>query len=177
MGGELKFLQKRIYVIRLTMCRVEYLQMCRYCALSLSFTTICLGIPVFSQVFSLDARNGARKDVLLQENVLLQALASSGPEAAHGQWVLSTSVLCVNPAAMPFSPQLPEEELKMLLLFSIPVGLHRQLMEPGISPFWKFLQVVLTFMMVIPSILTAFFLFATFELYGKSKGPKTGSVG
>lgn len=60
----------------------------------------------------------------------------------------------------------------MLLLFSIPVGFHHQLMEPGISPAWKFLQVVLTFMVVIPSLLTAFSLFATFELNGRAKGTK-----
>lgn len=60
----------------------------------------------------------------------------------------------------------------MFLLFSIPVGFHHQLMEPGISPFWKFLQVVLTFMVIIPSLLTAFSLFATFELNGRAKGTR-----
>jgi len=60
----------------------------------------------------------------------------------------------------------------LLLLFSIPVGFHHQLMEPGISPFWKFLQVVLTFMVVVPSLMTAFSLFATFELNGRAKGAK-----
>ncbi|MGG1554324.1 b(o/a)3-type cytochrome-c oxidase subunit 1 [Paenibacillus ferrarius] len=60
----------------------------------------------------------------------------------------------------------------LLLLFSIPVGFHHQLMEPGISPFWKYLQVVLTFMVVVPSLMTAFSLFATFELYGRERGAK-----
>ena len=60
----------------------------------------------------------------------------------------------------------------MFILFSIPVGFHHQLTEPGISPGWKFLQVVLTFMVVIPSLMTAFSMFATFELAGRQKGSK-----
>src|SRR5690606_30911057 len=60
----------------------------------------------------------------------------------------------------------------LFLLFSIPVGFHHQLTEPGIDPNWKYLQVVLTFMVIIPSLMTAFSLFATFELYGRSKGAK-----
>src|SRR5699024_9880651 len=39
----------------------------------------------------------------------------------------------------------------LLLFFSIPVGFHHQLTEPGIDPFWKYLQVVLTMVVVIPS--------------------------
>ncbi|MBP1990785.1 b(o/a)3-type cytochrome-c oxidase subunit 1 [Paenibacillus eucommiae] len=60
----------------------------------------------------------------------------------------------------------------LLLLFSIPVGFHHQLMEPGINQLWKFIQVGLTFMVVIPSLMTAFSLFATFEMHGRSKGAK-----
>ena len=62
------------------------------------------------------------------------------------------------------------------MLFSIPVGLHHQLLEPGIDPAWKFLQVILTFLVVIPSLMTAFSLFATFEQYGRSQGA-TGLFG
>ncbi|MFC4304088.1 b(o/a)3-type cytochrome-c oxidase subunit 1 [Cohnella boryungensis] len=71
-----------------------------------------------------------------------------------------------------FSDSLARMSFILFLLFSIPVGFHHQLMEPGISHFWKYLQVVLTFMVVIPSLMTAFSLFATFELYGRSKGTK-----
>lgn len=60
----------------------------------------------------------------------------------------------------------------LLFLFAIPVGFHHQLMEPGISSFWKYVQVVLTFMVIIPSLITAFSLFATFELTGRSKGAR-----
>ncbi|XID96130.1 b(o/a)3-type cytochrome-c oxidase subunit 1 [Paenibacillaceae bacterium WGS1546] len=71
-----------------------------------------------------------------------------------------------------FSDALARLSFVLFLLFSIPVGFHHQLMEPGISHFWKYLQVVLTFMVVIPSLMTAFALFATFELSGRAKGAK-----
>jgi len=69
-----------------------------------------------------------------------------------------------------FSDSLARLSFILFLLFSIPVGFHHQLVEPGIDAYWKFLQVVLTFMVVIPSLMTAFSLFATFEMYGRSKG-------
>ncbi|OQM46012.1 cytochrome C [Anoxybacillus sp. UARK-01] len=69
-----------------------------------------------------------------------------------------------------FSDSLARLSFILFLLFSIPVGFHHQLMEPGIDPFWKYVQVVLTFMVVIPSLMTAFAMFATFEMYGRSKG-------
>ncbi|WP_100402497.1 b(o/a)3-type cytochrome-c oxidase subunit 1 [Bacillus sp. FJAT-42315] len=71
-----------------------------------------------------------------------------------------------------FSDSLARLSFILFLLFSVPVGFHHQLTEPGISAFWKFLQVVLTMMVVIPSLMTAFSLFATFELYGRSRGAK-----
>nr|WP_314003685.1 b(o/a)3-type cytochrome-c oxidase subunit 1 [uncultured Paenibacillus sp.] len=69
-----------------------------------------------------------------------------------------------------FSDSLARLAFLLFLLFSIPVGFHHQLMEPGITPFWKYLQVVLTFMVVIPSLMTAFSLFATFEMAGRKRG-------
>jgi cytochrome c oxidase subunit 1 len=75
-----------------------------------------------------------------------------------------------------FSDSLARLSFILFLLFSIPVGFHHQLTEPGIDPAWKYLQVVLTFMVVIPSLMTAFSLFATFEQYGRSKGA-TGLFG
>ena len=42
----------------------------------------------------------------------------------------------------------------------------------GDRELWKYLQVVLTFMVVVPSLITAFSMFATFELSGRAKGAK-----
>lgn len=69
-----------------------------------------------------------------------------------------------------FSDALARMAFILLIFFSIPVGFHHQLTEPGIDPTWKFVQVILTFMVVIPSLMTAFSIFATFEITGRKKG-------
>ncbi|WP_052124007.1 b(o/a)3-type cytochrome-c oxidase subunit 1 [Ureibacillus manganicus] len=71
-----------------------------------------------------------------------------------------------------FSDALARLAFILFLLLSIPVGIHHQLTEPGIDAFWKFLQVVLTMFVVVPSLMTAFSLFATFELRGRELGAK-----
>src|SRR5699024_3263743 len=71
-----------------------------------------------------------------------------------------------------FSDALARLSFVLLLMVSIPVGLHHQLTEAGIDPSWKFVQVVLTFMVVVPTLMTAFSIFATFELTGRKKGAK-----
>lgn len=71
-----------------------------------------------------------------------------------------------------FSDSLARLAFALFILFSIPVGFHHQILESGIDPFWKFLQIVLTFMVVIPSLMTAFALFATFEMSGREKGAR-----
>lgn len=71
-----------------------------------------------------------------------------------------------------FSDALSRVAFISLLLFSIPVGFHHQLMEPGITPSWKMLHVILTLIVVLPSLMTAFSMFATFESTGRSKGGK-----
>lgn len=71
-----------------------------------------------------------------------------------------------------FSDTLARLSFVLFILFSIPVGFHHQLTEPGIASFWKFLQTVLTFMVIIPSLMTAFSMFATFELRGRELGGK-----
>jgi len=75
-----------------------------------------------------------------------------------------------------FSDSLARMSFILFLLFSIPVGFHHQLTEPGIDPAWKFLQVILTFLVVIPSLMTAFSMFGTFESFGRSQGA-TGLFG
>jgi cytochrome c oxidase subunit 1 len=75
-----------------------------------------------------------------------------------------------------FSDALARLAFVLFLLFSIPVGFHHQLLEPGISHNWKFLQVILTFMVIVPSLMTAFSMFACFETAGRKKGA-TGLFG
>ena len=71
-----------------------------------------------------------------------------------------------------FSDNLARLAFVLFLFFSIPVGIHHQLVDPGIDAFWKGLQVVLTFMVIVPSLMTAFSMFAVFETYGRSQGAK-----
>lgn len=71
-----------------------------------------------------------------------------------------------------FSDSLARFTFVLLLLFSIPVGFHHQLTEPGIPEFWKYIQVVLTMVVVVPSMMTAFSMFATFEARGRELGAK-----
>ena len=76
-----------------------------------------------------------------------------------------------------FSSSLPRLTFLLLLLFSIPVGFHHQLSDPGIESFWKFLQVTLTMAVVVPTLMTAFAILATFEMAGRDRGPRDCSDG
>ncbi|MBN2982265.1 cbb3-type cytochrome c oxidase subunit I [Cohnella algarum] len=71
-----------------------------------------------------------------------------------------------------FSDSLPRLTFILFILYSIPVGFHHQLMEPGITSFWKFLQVILTMLVVVPSLMTVFAILATFEIAGRMQGAK-----
>lgn len=71
-----------------------------------------------------------------------------------------------------FSDALARLSFLLFLVFSVPVGFHHQLMEPGIPSIWKYIQVVLTFMVIIPTLTTAFSTFAVFELRGRELGAR-----
>ncbi|MBG9453970.1 cytochrome C [Lysinibacillus sphaericus] len=71
-----------------------------------------------------------------------------------------------------FSDSLARLSFMLFLIFSVPVGIHHQLTEPGIDSTWKFIQVVLTFAVIVPSLMTAFSMFAMFELRGRELGGK-----
>jgi cytochrome c oxidase subunit 1 len=69
-----------------------------------------------------------------------------------------------------FSDGLTRLAFIMLLLLSTPVGLHHQYLDPGVSAGWKWLHTVTTYGVVIPSFMTAFAIFATFELGARRAG-------
>jgi cytochrome c oxidase subunit I len=58
----------------------------------------------------------------------------------------------------------------MLLLFSIEVGLHHEVTAPGIAMHWKMEQMAFTFMVIVPSLLTAFTVAASLETAGRGRG-------
>ena len=69
-----------------------------------------------------------------------------------------------------FSDALTRVAFILLLLLSTPVGLHHQYLEPGVAAGWKFLHTTLTYGVVIPSFMTAFAIFASFELAARRAG-------
>jgi len=71
-----------------------------------------------------------------------------------------------------FSDSLARLAFILLLIFSLPVGFHHELTEPGIAEGWKYLQVGLTLAVVFPSMMTAFAVVGTMEQAGRKKGGK-----
>jgi cytochrome c oxidase subunit 1 len=71
-----------------------------------------------------------------------------------------------------FSDALTRLAFIFLLLLSTPVGLHHQFLEPGISAGWKWLHTLTTYGVVVPSFMTAFAIFASFELAARKSGVK-----
>lgn len=69
-----------------------------------------------------------------------------------------------------FSDPLARLAFLLLLVFSVPVGLHHQFADPGIGQGWKGLHTVLTFGVAFPSLLTAFTVIASLEIGGRARG-------
>jgi cytochrome c oxidase subunit 1 len=69
-----------------------------------------------------------------------------------------------------FSDALTRLAFVMLLLLSTPVGLHHQYLDPGIGAGWKWLHTMTTYGVVVPSFMTAFAIFASFELAARKAG-------
>src|SRR6266540_3607178 len=63
-----------------------------------------------------------------------------------------------------------------LIVFSAPIGLHHQYMEPAISSTWKFIHAFFTMLVAVPSLVTAFTLAASME-YGARERGGTGLFG
>lgn len=58
----------------------------------------------------------------------------------------------------------------MFLLNSTPVGLHHQYADPNISETWKMIHMFLTFLIAVPSFLTAFSVTASMEDAARARG-------
>lgn len=58
----------------------------------------------------------------------------------------------------------------IFLVFSSPLGLHHQFSDPGISSDWKGIHTILTSIVAIPSMVTAFTVAASLEIAGRMKG-------
>lgn len=58
----------------------------------------------------------------------------------------------------------------LLLVFSLPVGTHHQVQDPGISPMFKAIIAALTLSVALPSLITAFTLALSLEYAGRKRG-------
>lgn len=64
----------------------------------------------------------------------------------------------------------------LMFLSIIPIGLHHQFVDPGISPGLKFVVAALTFIVFLPSLLTAFSVMYALEI-GSRRNGGTGVIG
>jgi cytochrome c oxidase subunit 1 len=58
----------------------------------------------------------------------------------------------------------------LFLLYSLPVGIHHLLMDPEHGTGWKFIQVLLTAFVSVPTLLTIFTISASMEIAGRLRG-------
>ena len=58
----------------------------------------------------------------------------------------------------------------LLLIFSMPIGLHHLFVDPQIGAGFKFLHTVFTGMVVVPTLLTIFTICASLEIAGRLRG-------
>jgi cytochrome c oxidase subunit I len=75
-----------------------------------------------------------------------------------------------------FSDNLGRLSFLMLMIFSIPIGVHHLFADPGVSELAKILHSFLTFVVALPSFLTIFNLSATLEKAARNRGA-TGIFG
>ncbi len=87
-----------------------------------------------------------------------------------GAYIIWYTVVPTRYGGSVFSDGLARLTFLMLLILSTPVGIHHEFMDPGIASKWKLLHMVLTYGVAIPSFLTAFAIFASFELAAMKQG-------
>ncbi|WP_186578900.1 cbb3-type cytochrome c oxidase subunit I [Aquibacillus kalidii] len=71
-----------------------------------------------------------------------------------------------------FSDKLIRLVVILLVILNIPGGFHHQIIDPAISQSIKFLHVFMSLSIAVPSLMTAFAMFAVFERTGRKLGGK-----
>ena len=89
-----------------------------------------------------------------------------------GAYIIWYNIIPTRYGGYLFSDGLTRLAFVMLLLLSTPVGIHHEFMEPAIASTWKMLHTLTTYGVAIPSFMTAFAIFATFELAALRQGRK-----
>lgn len=60
----------------------------------------------------------------------------------------------------------------MILVFSVPIGMHHLYVDPFQAAGWKFVHMLGTFMVAIPTLITGFTAIASMEIAGRMRGGK-----
>lgn len=71
-----------------------------------------------------------------------------------------------------FSDSLARLVVILAVVLNIPGGFHHQIVDPAITEPIKFMHVFMSLSIALPSLITAFAMFATFERAGRKKGGK-----
>jgi cytochrome c oxidase subunit 1 len=71
-----------------------------------------------------------------------------------------------------FSDSLARMVVILAVVLNIPGGFHHQIVDPAITEGIKFMHVFMSLSIALPSLMTAFAMFATFERAGRKKGGK-----
>jgi cytochrome c oxidase subunit 1 len=71
-----------------------------------------------------------------------------------------------------FSDQMGRVAFIMLLVFSVPIGFHHLFMDPFQADGWKFLHMMGTWMVALPTMFTGFTIIASLEIAGRLRGGK-----
>lgn len=76
-----------------------------------------------------------------------------------------------------FSESLARLVFLLFLLLSTPVGFHHQYTDPGVPAGWKLVHATITFLLFVPSMLTAFTVIASLEHAGRQHHGGKGLFG
>jgi cytochrome c oxidase subunit 1 len=71
-----------------------------------------------------------------------------------------------------FSDEISRISILMLLVFSVPIGMHHLYVDPFQDAGWKFVHMIGTFMVAIPTLITGFTVIASMEVAGRLRGGK-----
>jgi len=71
-----------------------------------------------------------------------------------------------------FSDEMGRISFIMLLVISVPIGMHHLYMDPQVGAGWKFLHMIGTFAVMLPTLLTGFTVIASLEIAGRLNGGK-----
>ncbi|MCS6882002.1 MAG: cbb3-type cytochrome c oxidase subunit I [Oscillochloridaceae bacterium] len=71
-----------------------------------------------------------------------------------------------------FSEPMARVSFLLFLVLSVPIGMHHQYTDPGISQIWKLVHFIFTVGVFFPSLLTFFNVVASLEHAGRSRGGK-----